>query len=99
MVMITIMAMMMMMLIILMIDDDGYGDSDDDDIDINIDYDDSSSNDVDDLQVGRALGVMGPTGRWRNNLINKCLSSTKPLDKVVDDVTIAPVVRQLLQVN
>jgi len=41
---------------------------------------------------------MGETGRWRNNLINKCLSSLKPVDKVVDDVTIAPVVRQLLQV-
>jgi len=51
----------------------------------------------DNRQVGRALGVMGETGRWRNNLINKCLSTSKPVEKVVDDVTIAPVVRQLLQ--
>lgn len=48
-------------------------------------------------QVGRALGVMGPTGRWRRSLENKCLASNKPLEKAVDDVSISPKIRQLLQ--
>lgn len=48
-------------------------------------------------QVSRGLGVIGPKGRWRNNLINKCLNSGLPLEKAVDDVSISPKVRQLLQ--
>lgn len=48
-------------------------------------------------QIGRALGVMGATGRWRRNLVNKVLSTNKPLEKVVDDAKISPKVRQLLQ--
>ncbi len=51
-------------------------------------------------QISRALGVMGPTGRWRRNLTNKCLQSGgKSLEKVVDDVKISPKIRQLLQVS
>lgn len=48
-------------------------------------------------QISRGLGVMGPTGRWRNNLINKCLSSGEPLDKAWNNQKISPKVRQLLQ--
>jgi hypothetical protein len=51
----------------------------------------------DERQISRGLGVMGPTGRWRRNLINKCLSSSKPLEQVVDDPKISPKIRQLLQ--
>lgn len=53
----------------------------------------------DERQIGRALGVMGPTGRWRRNLTKKILSDTKstPMEQLVDDVRIAPKVRQLLQ--
>lgn len=56
----------------------------------------------DERQIGRARGVMGPTGRWRRNLMNKCLqsiTSKRTIEKVVDDVSISPKVRQLLQVN
>lgn len=53
----------------------------------------------DERQISRALGVMGPKGRWRRNLVNKCLAAGKPLDQVVDDAKISPVVRQLLQVG
>lgn len=43
---------------------------------------------------------MGPTGRWRRNLTNKCLQSGgKSLEKVVDDIKISPKIRQLLQVS
>jgi hypothetical protein len=49
-------------------------------------------------QVSRAIGMMGVTGRWRKNLINKCLKSNKPIQEAVDDVSISPKVRQLLQV-
>eukprot|EP00601_Ochromonadales_sp_CCMP2298_P002282 CAMPEP_0173179246 /NCGR_PEP_ID=MMETSP1141-20130122/6004_1 /TAXON_ID=483371 /ORGANISM="non described non described, Strain CCMP2298" /LENGTH=324 /DNA_ID=CAMNT_0014101865 /DNA_START=64 /DNA_END=1038 /DNA_ORIENTATION=+ len=53
--------------------------------------------DDDARQVGRALGVMGAKGRWRNNLINKCINSGKPPSEAVGDKKISPVVRQLLQ--
>eukprot|EP00599_Poterioochromonas_sp_BG-1_P000062 CAMPEP_0173146276 /NCGR_PEP_ID=MMETSP1105-20130129/8396_1 /TAXON_ID=2985 /ORGANISM="Ochromonas sp., Strain BG-1" /LENGTH=266 /DNA_ID=CAMNT_0014060445 /DNA_START=100 /DNA_END=901 /DNA_ORIENTATION=+ len=48
-------------------------------------------------QITRALGVMGPSGRWRKNLINKCLSSGKSPDEACIDFTISPKIRQLLQ--
>lgn len=47
-------------------------------------------------QISRALGVMGPTGRWRRNLINKILARGA-VDKAVADKKVAPKVRQLLQ--
>jgi hypothetical protein len=52
----------------------------------------------DDRQVSRGNGVMGPKGRWRNNLVNKCLSSGLPLEEAVDSPRISMKVRQLLQV-
>eukprot|EP01041_Mallomonas_annulata_P014325 gene14325-30497_t len=51
----------------------------------------------DERQLSRAMGVMGPTGRWRNNLINKCKNSGLPPVESVHDFSIAPKVRQLLQ--
>lgn len=48
-------------------------------------------------QISRGLGVIGPKGRWRNNLINKCLNSGVPLEESLNDFTIAPKIRQLLQ--
>ena len=51
----------------------------------------------DERQVSRALGVMGPKGRWRNNLINKILSSPRRVEEAVDDPLISPVIRQTLQ--
>jgi hypothetical protein len=48
-------------------------------------------------QISRALGVMGPSGRWRRNLINKCLTSGQPIEQAVDNHEISPKVRQLLQ--
>jgi hypothetical protein len=42
---------------------------------------------------------VGPKGRWRNNLIKKCCSVGKFLEDVVDDPSISPKVRQLLQVR
>ena len=53
----------------------------------------------DDRQISRALGVMGPNGRWRKNLINKCLRTGKKPEEVIQDNTIAPKIRQLLQVS
>ena len=52
----------------------------------------------DSRQVSRGLGVIGPTGRWRNNLVNKVLAAY-PDDPAagLQDWTISPVVRQLLQ--
>jgi hypothetical protein len=47
-------------------------------------------------QISRGNGVISATGRWRVNLINKCLASPTPLEVAVRDVTIAPKVRQLL---
>jgi hypothetical protein len=49
-------------------------------------------------QISRALGVMGPSGRWKKNLINKCLNSGKPMEEALNDFKISPKVRQLLQV-
>ena len=51
----------------------------------------------DDRQISRGNGVMGPKGRWRNNLVNKCLLSGLPLEEAVEEPSIAPKVRQLLQ--
>lgn len=48
-------------------------------------------------QISRGLGVIGSKGRWRNNLINKCLRSQVPCEESVNDFTIAPKIRQLLQ--
>ncbi len=42
---------------------------------------------------------MGVNGRWKKNLINKCLSSGKTTEEAVDDHNIAPKIRQLLQVG
>lgn len=50
-------------------------------------------------QISRGLGVMGPRGRWRSYLINKCLRTGRPPEDTVDDRSIAPKVRQLLQVS
>ncbi|KAK7107984.1 uncharacterized protein [Littorina saxatilis] len=47
----------------------------------------------DERQIGRWLRCAGPTGRWRNNLISKCVKSSSSFDKH----TISPVVRQTLQ--
>ena len=47
----------------------------------------------DERQIARWANVCGPTGRWKQNLIAKCLRDDKPFD----DETVAPVVRQTLQ--
>ena len=47
----------------------------------------------DDRQIGRWLRCAGRTGRWRNNLISKCVKSNASFD----NHTISPVVRQTLQ--
>jgi hypothetical protein len=52
----------------------------------------------DDRQISRGNGVMGPKGRWRNNLVNKSLSSGLPLEEAVYSPRISMKVRQLLQV-
>jgi hypothetical protein len=57
----------------------------------------------DDRQIARGLGVFGPTGRWKRNLVNQCLSRVKDqkdsdqLSRVLQDHTISPKIRQLLQ--
>mmetsp|Transcript_33149 Transcript_33149/g.33758 ORF Transcript_33149/g.33758 Transcript_33149/m.33758 type:complete len:252 (+) Transcript_33149:373-1128(+) len=51
----------------------------------------------DERQLSRGMGVMGPKGRWRNNLINKCLSNNAPLEDALNNYAISPKVRQLLQ--
>jgi hypothetical protein len=53
----------------------------------------------DDRQVKRGLNVFGPTGRWRRNLVNKCFAvmTGDDVHNVVDDPTVSPKVRQLLQ--
>ena len=51
----------------------------------------------DERQISRGNGVMGKTGRWRNALVNKILGSGKPQEKALDDATISPKIRQLLQ--
>lgn len=44
-------------------------------------------------QISRALGVMGPKGRFRNQLINNVLTTGKNFD----DSSVSPVIRQSLQ--
>lgn len=51
----------------------------------------------DERQISRGLGVMGPRGRWRNNLLNKLAASNKSPEAVIADHNISPKVRQLLQ--
>jgi hypothetical protein len=46
----------------------------------------------DERQLGRWLGVAGPTGRWKNNLIAKCVAAKAKFD----DPKVSPVVRQTL---
>ena len=48
-------------------------------------------------QIARGNGVMGKTGRWRNALVNKIVGSGKAMDKAIDDQSISPKIRQLLQ--
>jgi hypothetical protein len=47
----------------------------------------------DERQIARALGVMGPKGRFRNQLIGKCSAASKAFD----DPSVSPVIRQSLQ--
>lgn len=47
----------------------------------------------DERQIKRGLGVMGPKGRFRNQLIGRCARNGKKYD----DVTVSPVIRQALQ--
>ena len=47
----------------------------------------------DDRQIARFLGVMGDKGRFRTQLMNKCLASGKRHD----DTSVSPVIRQSLQ--
>jgi hypothetical protein len=53
--------------------------------------------DDDARQISRGNGVMGPRGRWRTFLCKKCIASGRPLEQAVDDPSISPKVRQLLQ--
>lgn len=53
----------------------------------------------DDRQVGRGNGVIGRSGRWRNNLANKILGSGLPLPVALEKESISPKIRQLLQVT
>lgn len=46
----------------------------------------------DDRQISRWVGVAGPKGRWKSNLIAKCVAAGRPHD----DASISPVVRQTL---
>lgn len=49
--------------------------------------------DDDDRQIKRWLNCAGVKGRWRSNLVGKCLRD----NKAFDDPTVSPVVRQTLQ--
>jgi hypothetical protein len=54
----------------------------------------------DERQIDRAMGVMGATGRWRNNLANKCAEQVRcgrSISDVLGDHNISPKIRQLLQ--
>ena len=44
-------------------------------------------------QVGRWAKVCGAKGRWKQNLVAKCLRA----GRAFDDATVSPVVRQTLQ--
>jgi hypothetical protein len=46
----------------------------------------------DERQISRCNGVAGEKGRWKNNLIGKCLRDNKEWD----DLSVCPVVRQTL---
>lgn len=46
----------------------------------------------DERQISRWAGVAGEKGRWKNNLIGKCLRE----NKAWDDMSLSPVVRQTL---
>lgn len=51
----------------------------------------------DERQVKRGMGVMGKKGRWKRNLVNKCLQANKKsLESALKDYSISPTVRQLL---
>jgi hypothetical protein len=50
-------------------------------------------------QIFRAINMMGSTGRWKKNLINKCITSGKSMEESIHDYSISPKVRQLLQVT
>jgi len=47
----------------------------------------------DERQISRWSNAAGPRGRWRQNLVAKCLRDGRPFD----DATVSPVVRQTLQ--
>ena len=47
----------------------------------------------DERQIKRGLGVCGPKGRFRNQLIGRCARNGKKFD----DYTVSPVIRQALQ--
>ena len=51
----------------------------------------------DERQISRGNNVMGPTGRWRNSLVNKVVASNKTLPQALDDKNISPKIRQVLQ--
>lgn len=53
----------------------------------------------DERQISRGLNVMGPKGRWRTSLINKCIASGKKPEDALVDYKISPKVRQLLLVS
>ena len=46
----------------------------------------------DERQIGRWAGVASERGRWRNNLVAKCMQA----QKAYDDASVSPVVRQTL---
>lgn len=52
-------------------------------------------------QISRGNGVMGTKGRWRNQLCNRIVGTAYsrgiPLEDALNDVTISPKIRQLLQ--
>lgn len=57
----------------------------------------------DERQISRGVGVMGPKGRWKNNLVNKLKSrvtnnkNRQEVERVLNDYNISPKIRQLLQ--
>lgn len=50
----------------------------------------------DERQIARGLGVFGPKGRWKRNLVNKCVKAGDA-SASLEDFTISPTIRQLLQ--
>mmetsp|Transcript_12055 Transcript_12055/g.18209 ORF Transcript_12055/g.18209 Transcript_12055/m.18209 type:complete len:233 (+) Transcript_12055:151-849(+) len=53
--------------------------------------------DDDERQIQRGMGVMGPRGRWKRFIVNKCNASGLPPEEALVDYSISPKVRQLLQ--